>query len=608
MNIAYILGLIALWIGERIIGGDSNTHWLFSSAGFALLLLSTFQNFKNNSSRYPAIFSGLSILGALSLLMSGTNVQSFFSIDEKNLLQWEAFWMGLGSLFLLCSIIPSMALSRLIALGQHHASSAKIQKQAWLWLGTSFALASIAPINYIAHDSNYRWELGYFKTAQPGESTLNLTSNLSEPITVYLFFRMGMDVTDEVRSYFDLLPTDNLEIAYVDKDLEPALAKELNIRDNGTIALVRGEGSTQKIERINVGKTLSSAKRILKKLDEEFRESLLKISKDPTTLYFTTGHGELYWKVEDGDDPARNISLLKRGLTSSNFVLKELNISNGLANEIPEDTSAVVILAPQMEFADAEIQSLVNYWQNGHPIFVALEADSAGLQPLLNELNVQMHPTFLGHSNIYMPSTKRQVLTDRYNLVTNKFSTHASVTTLSRYNKVMQLRFFNTGYLTPLENSEIKTTSIIKSLEETWVDHNQNYTFDPDEPKDIWSLAMAVEQTSQDQDKDQEQNAIERKAIVFADATWLTDDFLAQGFTIGKQTIQPHAVMLSDTLFWLTNQKDSTGSVNNEQDVKIQHSKEGQGWLFFGTSILIPLAFLGLGFLRIKNRNKGVEQ
>ena len=131
----------------------------------------------------------------------------------------------------------------------------------------------------------------YFKTATPGESSISLVENLSDPVTVYLFFQLGMDVTDEIRTYFDELPTDNLNIRYVDKDIEPTLAKELSVQNNGMIVLSTGEGDTRSIERINIGKTLSAAKRKLKKLDEEFREALLTLTKEPSVLYLTTGHG-----------------------------------------------------------------------------------------------------------------------------------------------------------------------------------------------------------------------------------------------------------------------------------------------------------------------------
>ena len=149
----------------------------------------------------------------------------------------------------------------------------------------------------------------------------------------------------------------------------------------------------------------------------------------------------------------------------------------------------------------------------------------------------------------------------------------------------MQLIFEDAGSLQKLDG-ETKVTTIIKSQEETWKDTNQNLKQDESETTDLWSLGMAVEQTLND---------VESKAIVFSDASWLTDNYLGKGFNVGQQTIQPHAIMLSDTLFWLTDQKESSGTVNNELDVKIQHSKEGQSWIFFGTSILFPLFVFGIG-------------
>ena len=64
-----------------------------------------------------------------------------------------------------------------------------------------------------------------------------MLENLADPVTVYLFFQMGMDVTDEIRTYFDEIQTDKVDIRYVDKDIEPTLAKELGVQNNGMIVL-----------------------------------------------------------------------------------------------------------------------------------------------------------------------------------------------------------------------------------------------------------------------------------------------------------------------------------------------------------------------------------
>ena len=227
-----------------------------------------------------------------------------------------------------------------------------------------------------------------------------------------------------------------------------------------------------------------------------------------------------------------------------------------------------------------------------------MEPDGATLTSLLTELNVAMDTTPLAHNSIYMPTSSRALPVHKQNLITNKFSTHASVTTLSRYNKVMQLVFAGAGSLTALDG-EAEVTTSIKSLESTWKDSNQNFIQDSNEEEGLWSIAMAVEQSVT---VDSENKTA--KAVIFSDASWLTDDYLGKNIKVGQQAIQPHAITLSDTILWLTDQKEISGTVNAETDVKIQHSKGEQGWLFFSSSTLILFLF-GLGSWRIRRRTQG---
>ena len=597
----YFTGLLALLVSDRILGPEHSLSSLSMLAGIFSLLAASILSYRLYKSKLPPMYIVLALFGYFAWWLGGVNGQQTMQIDEDLLLQWQVIFQSLGAIFLITSLLPVLALHQIFSLGSKHVSNSKLQKQAILWTGTTFLLVSLFPLNYLAHENNERWDLGYFKTATPGESSISLVENLNEPVTVYLFFQMGMDVTDEIRTYFDELPSGQIDIRYVDKDLEPALAKELSVQNNGMIVLSSGDADNRSIERINIGKTLSAAKRKLKKLDEEFREALLSLTKEPNVLYVTTGHGELYWKIQEDDGNQEKISLFKRGLTASNFTIKELSIANGLANAIPEDAAAIAILAPQMEFSDVEINTLLQYWNSGKSLFIALEPDGPTLEPLLTALNVRFSDTSLAHGSVYMPTASRALPIHKRNLITNKFSTHASVTTLSRYNKVMQLVFENSGSIEKIEtdDSNANVTTIIKSLEDTWKDDNGNLQKDGTEQADLWALGIAVEKTIEDS---------EAKAIVFSDASWLTDDYLGKGFNVGQQTIQPHAIMLSDTLFWLTDQKESSGTVNNELDVKIQHSKEGQGWIFFGTSILFPILIFGIGRMRISRRTRGDKQ
>jgi hypothetical protein len=610
----YIIGLLLVLLGDRIIGGESTLHYVFLVGGIIILLLSmvlaksqpsNIREDQKTAFQLPFFYTVVGVVSVVLYLLGGELFLKSVEFSEDGARKWSVFMQSFGAVLWLSAIFPLVALHSLISSGMDHINDRRATERSLHWLTAAFIIASLFPINYIANDTNKRWDLGYFKTAMPGESSQSLVANLAHPTTAYLFFPNGKEVTEEIRTYFDQVNGPNFNVVYVDQALEPELSEDLNIRQNGYVVFVKGEGDERQVERIKIGTDFSSAKRVLKKLDEEIREGLLKIAKDTDVIYFTTGHGEMYWKLEEGADQSRKISNLKKGMKSANFSLKELNISNGLANEVPEDAKSVVILSPLQEFTGSEIIALENYWKTGGSIFVALDPGGATLEPLLTILGVSFNPTPLGHSNIYLPASSRPVKTDKRNIVTNKFSTHASVTSLSRNNKVMQLIFPNAGSLTAIKDSPNKVKEIIKTLEDTWSDSNNNYERDPDEAVAVWNIAMAVTNETKNES---DETTIESKAVVFADATWLNDTYLAKGYKIQGMTIQPHVLTLSNTLFWLAEQEGIAGTVSNENDIKVQHSKEGQSWMFFSTIMFVPMGIFGVGFLRIRKRkNKGAQ-
>ena len=82
----------------------------------------------------------------------------------------------------------------------------------------------------------------------------------------------------------------------------------------------------------------------------------------------------------------------------------------------------------------------------------------------------------------------------------------------------MQLVFANAGSLEK-GDGDAKVTTIIKSLEDTWQDSNRNLQHDAAESKSLWALGVAIEKESNEQTS---------KAMVFSDASWITDDYLGK--------------------------------------------------------------------------------
>ena len=88
----------------------------------------------------------------------------------------------------------------------------------------------------------------------------------------------------------------------------------------------------------------------------------------------------------------------------------------------------------------------------------------------------------------------------------------------------------------------------------------------------------------------------EWRGAVVGDSTWASTAMLQN--PAGQ-------VYLAETLGWLTQDPALSGETETEEDVKIQHTKDGETVWFYGTIVLVPaLVFMG-GLFRVSRRRKG---
>ncbi len=604
----YLAGMFAIFLGERLVGGDGASRWGLDAAGLLLVLGSLGLMMRGMTSAAPdnrpthRRLLGFGALGLAGLATYALGIEPVVDAlgfsDEQTEDSYEAVISALWPIVWLAGALPMLAVDRVLAANPVAVVAGRSRDAAMAALGLSFALSMLFPLNYLAHETNERWDFGYFKTARPGTSTENMVGSLEEPIAAYLFFPTSSDVTEELRTYFDILDAkggENFVVSYVDHALEPDLAKELRVRGNGNIALVRGEGDEQQVERIKIGDDFDSAKRKLKRLDEDMNKSLLKMARGKRIAYFTQGHGELHW--DSGTDPLIKTSNLRKILRALNYSVKELTLADGLGTEIPEDATAVVVLGPESDMLPEEQAALDAYRKKGGSLLVALEPGGAAMPDVLGPLGVRYDPAVtLVHDSQYVPVTRR--ITDRQNLVTNKFSTHGSVTTLSRNSSQMVFIAPGAGLLEEAAGGG-KTTATVKALDGTFGDRDGDHTFDADgEKRDAYKLAVAASGPIEDPSADWGDDRAEFRAIVMADATWASDPVLT--LDANKANFQ----YIIDAISWLAHDEALQGTIESEEDVKIQHAKDEQGWIFYGTGFIIPLGFFGLGLGRISLRRR----
>ena len=125
---------------------------------------------------------------------------------------------------------------------------------------------------------------------------------------------------------------------------------------------------------------------------------------------------------------------------------------------------------------------------------------------------------------------------------------------------------------------------------------NGNYQFDKDtEKRGTVDVAAALSgPSSPDPDKKADEQRTEWRAIVTADASWLSNMVVMQ--VAGNQ------VFFSDTVGWLSQDPSIGGEQESEEDIKIQPTKEGQEYWFWGVIVGVPGLVMLIGTLNVLRR------
>jgi hypothetical protein len=586
-GILYLVGFFAIFMAERMFSTNDMVRWPLLGLG-GLLLLGAMGVRAGTLKKHPTAtklalgFYALSLASIVLYVASGRDAIDGLGLTGDAASHVRVALQAIFPLVWVVGALPALAIDRTLHASPQSVHPRRLQTAVEGGLALAFGLGMLFPMNWLATEYNKRWDYGFFKTTEVGESTRSIVENLTEPIRVVLFFPASSEVLREVRPYFDDLEGPNLSVEVMDHAMAPDLAKDWKVKDNGTVALVRGEA----VETIKLGDKLDSARKDLRKLDSKVQTALLKLARDKRTAYFTVGHEEFFWKNAPTDE--ENTDTLKKVVEGLNFKVKELGMENGLGQAVPDDAAVVFITGPHRPFLDEEIKALTAYRDAGGAVFLMLEPSDTPDPALAALFGVEYTSTPVLSDKAYLRVTGG--LSDRAFIGTNKYSSHESVTTLSKNSAQATLITPKSGAIKELTGDHAgKVTVTVKGMPEWWADLNGNYEFDKDTEKRGGGLdEAAVVAGPSTADK-------EWRAAVVADASWASNTFLRNA---------ANAYYLVDTLAWLTQDPALSGEVENEEDVKIQHTKEDEAVWFYGTSALVPaLVFFG-GLIRVNGRRR----
>jgi hypothetical protein len=582
---SFLLGSFLVFLAERMF--DEGTRWALDGVG-ALLVLATFAMRASSLGRHPTAtkralgFYALAVGSVVTYALSTRGLAETLGLTGERGQQVRVALQALTPLVWLIGALPAISIDRTLHASPHSVHPLRLSTATEGGLVLAFGLGMLFPINWLAKELHVRKDYSFFKTTEVGASTRALVDGLDAPARVVLFFPTSSEVLREVRPYFDELSGQNLSVEVVDVAMAPDLAKEWKIRENGTVALVKGDA----VETVKIGEKEDAARKELRKLDSKVQTALLKLARGKRTVYFTVGHEEAFWKA--AKSPMESVDTLKKVFEGLNFKVKELGMDDGLAQSVPEDAALVVVPGPKKPMLAEEIAALQGYRDRGGALFLMFEPTDTPDPALAALGGVTATGQQVLSDTRFVPMTRG--IADRANVGTNRFGSHESVTQLNKAASQYGLITPGAVALAEATGHTGKVTAAVKGSTEWWVDDG-NYEFDSSlEKRGGHDLAFVASGPAL-ADK-------EWRVASIGDSTWASDAILRQ--------VPGNQLYLVEAIGWLTNDPALGGEVKSEEDVKIQHSREGEAAWFYGTSVVVPVGVFLAGWLRVsRRRSKG---
>jgi hypothetical protein len=626
LSLVFGLGLLEILFGRRLfahsptIGGFQT--WLGLIVVVGTTGLRAFTVMKTTGSRRAVertlLMCQLGVLLALFLYYLTTKSgMSLFSFTEKGAAKFDTVVSVIWSILMVCSLVPMFTIEMSLGLamremfdlktgGDEGVEYYRVREIGWSGLTIALATAFLMVTCNVAKERNVQRDVGYFKTSSPGDSTKRIVAASTETLKVLLFFPQSNEVKEQVRSYFDALQSASGHIAVEEHDrlVDAELAGKYKVTKDGVVVIVKGSGDQEKSYTIEVDTDIEKARKGASKLrnfDREVNRELLKLVREKRKAYVMTGHGE----ITDPDSvppdlkgkvPERRTTVFKKRLSDLNYEVKDLGLID-LAKDVPDDATVVIMLAPSLPLQPAEWAALARYLDKGGRLMIAMDPKAdPSMGELEGKLGYKYNPAPLTDDQAYLP--QRGMPSDRRFAITTQFSAHASTTALSR-SVDKGLVVIESGAIEDapftVKGEQPKKTVTIRSMESSFLDLNDNFSFDSaNEKRQKWNLGVAIEGPKLKGPDGKDKDGF--RALVFSDAD-LFADVMVQNSMGRAAVVMVSGPLLDDSVKWLGGEEVFAGDVVSEDDKPIKHTKNQDVVWFAATIIGAPLLVLTLGLI-----------
>lgn len=614
-----LAGLAAVFAGARVF---DTVVWLrlplIVAGGLAVVLVAVlrfkaWRGAEGDRRTIDAVFAFGAIgcvIAMLGFVPGSDDGLEFLGLDFEGIreqLRFKRFFQLASPILLACSLLPVLAAEWALAKGGSagalRVDARRVRETAGNALSLALGGAALVLIGYVASALNRTADFSYFKTSSPGESVQEIVRNMDGTLEAAVFFPEVNAVKDEVLNYLRELArsTGNVVVEEYDRYADPEAAAAYEVRGDGVVVL-RVNGRS---ERISFQLLLGEARGQLRILDSHVQQVLLQLTRERRFAYLTTGHGELNDPLASEEEPEQPditewrpgqdsrfeegppLRALRELLEFLNYEVRDIGVRRGLGDRIPDDAAMVMIIGPQRAFLEAERNAIREYLDRGGSLLVALEPDSDfRLDDFREQLGVDHDPAMTLNDDRHLRLTG--AVSEKRNIITNRFSAHASVTSASRRGVTQGIALFGPGRISVAEDVEgLRTSLIISTDPASYQDRNGNFRFDEEtEVKESFGVAAAIERLAED--------TPDMRALVYGDAEIFSDDVLV--------ALQLNAFLVADGIRWLGREELFSGEVVSEEDVPILHTRSENVVWFYAIIFAAPALVLGLGLTALYGR------
>jgi ABC-type uncharacterized transport system involved in gliding motility auxiliary subunit len=227
-------------------------------------------------------------------------------------------------------------------------------------------LGIFVAVNYIGAKQNKRWDLTVNKAFSLSDQSRNVLAKLDSPLQVMVFSQETdfPRYQDKLKEYGYV--SKRVTVDYIDPDKKPALAKQNQVQQYGTI-LFNYKGRTE---------------RVTSDAEQDITNGIIKvISGQQKKVYFVQGHGER----DTGSAEPGGYNAIGAALGRENYTVEKLVLAQ--TGAVPDDAALVVVAGPKLDLLAPEVEALKTYLGKAGKLLLELDPpDKTDNAPLTNAI------------------------------------------------------------------------------------------------------------------------------------------------------------------------------------------------------------------------------